>query len=143
MKRKVVSALVCAAMVATMVAGCGSSASTDTATDTAAEETTDEAADATADTAAADGDAITIGFAQVGHESDWRTASTKSCQDVFSAANGYDLQFVDCVMIPLLSWKQFVDSLSRMLITSLSIRSYLPDGTLFLPSVRMQESRLS
>ena len=96
MKRKVVSALVCAAMVATMVAGCGSSASTDTATDTAAEETTDEAADATADTAAADGDAITIGFAQVGHESDWRTASTKSCQDVFSAANGYDLQFVDC-----------------------------------------------
>ena len=38
----------------------------------------------------------TIGFAQVGHESDWRTASTKSCQDVFSAENGYDLQFVDC-----------------------------------------------
>lgn len=38
----------------------------------------------------------TIGFAQVGHESDWRTASTKSCQDVFSTENGYDLQFVDC-----------------------------------------------
>ncbi|MCR5238362.1 MAG: substrate-binding domain-containing protein, partial [Lachnospiraceae bacterium] len=37
-----------------------------------------------------------VGFAQVGHESDWRTASTKSCQDVFSAANGYDLSFVDC-----------------------------------------------
>lgn len=28
-------------------------------------------------------DLINIGFAQVGHESDWRTASTKSCQDVF------------------------------------------------------------
>lgn len=39
---------------------------------------------------------ITVGFAQVGHESDWRTASTKSAQDVFSAENGYDLQFVDC-----------------------------------------------
>ncbi len=39
---------------------------------------------------------ISIGFAQVGHESDWRTASTKSCQDVFSEENGYDLSFVDC-----------------------------------------------
>lgn len=38
---------------------------------------------------------ITVGFAQVGHESDWRTASTKSCQDVFSEANGYELLFVD------------------------------------------------
>ncbi len=45
---------------------------------------------------AAEDDVLTIGFAQVGHESDWRTASTKSCQDVFSAENGYDLQFVDC-----------------------------------------------
>ena len=32
----------------------------------------------------------------MGHESDWRTASTKSAQDVFSAANGYELSFVDC-----------------------------------------------
>ena len=101
MKRKLVSALVCTAMVATMVAGCGSSSSS-TSTDAAAEETTDDAAaeetadDAAADTAAADGDVITIGFAQVGHESDWRTASTNSCQTVFSEANGYDLQFVDC-----------------------------------------------
>ena len=39
---------------------------------------------------------ISIGFAQVGHESDWRTASTKSCQDVFSEENGYNLSFVDC-----------------------------------------------
>ncbi len=44
----------------------------------------------------AEDDVITVGFAQVGHESDWRTASTKSAQDVFSADNGYDLQFVDC-----------------------------------------------
>lgn len=39
---------------------------------------------------------VKVGFAQVGHESDWRTASTKSCQDVFSEENGYDLSFVDC-----------------------------------------------
>ena len=32
---------------------------------------------------------IQVGFAQVGHESDWRTASTKSAQDVFSEENGY------------------------------------------------------
>lgn len=43
------------------------------------------------------GDAlIKVGFAQVGHESDWRTASTKSAQSVFSKENGYDLAFVDC-----------------------------------------------
>ena len=42
------------------------------------------------------GDTIKIGFAQVGHESDWRTASTESCQTTFSKDNGYDLSFVDC-----------------------------------------------
>jgi simple sugar transport system substrate-binding protein len=98
MKRKIVSALVCVAMVATMVAGCGSSSSS-TTTETAAEdEATEEVAEEAeaAETTEATGDLIKVGFAQVGHESDWRTASTKSCQDVFSEANGYDLQFVDC-----------------------------------------------
>ena len=41
-------------------------------------------------------DLVTIGFAQVGHESDWRTANTQNFQDVFSAENGYELSFVDC-----------------------------------------------
>ena len=41
-------------------------------------------------------DLISIGFAQVGHESDWRTASTESCRSTFSKENGYDLSFVDC-----------------------------------------------
>lgn len=41
-------------------------------------------------------DVISIGFAQVGHESDWRTASTESCQSTFSDENGYELSFVDC-----------------------------------------------
>ena len=42
------------------------------------------------------GEVIHVGFAQVGHESDWRTASTLSAQNTFSAANGYELAFVDC-----------------------------------------------
>ena len=39
---------------------------------------------------------IKVGFAQVGHESDWRTASTKSIQTNLSKEKGFDLQFVDC-----------------------------------------------
>lgn len=52
--------------------------------------------DASTSGSGAGGDLITVGFAQVGHESDWRTASTKSAQEVFSEANGYELSFVDC-----------------------------------------------
>lgn len=63
--------------------------------DTATEDTSTEDT-ATEDTAEDAGGLITVGFAQVGHESDWRTASTKSAQDVFSEANGYELSFVDC-----------------------------------------------
>lgn len=106
MKKKLVSALVCAAMVATMAVGCGGGGDTqadapaaDAGTETPADDAAAPEEDATGDEAAAPaagGDVITIGFAQVGHESDWRTASTKSCKDVFSAENGYDLQFVDC-----------------------------------------------
>jgi simple sugar transport system substrate-binding protein len=88
MKRKVLSAILCASMTMAMVTGCGSSGSTDTSSSSTASTDTSSSS--------ASGDVITVGFAQVGHESDWRTASTKSCQDVFSAENGYDLQFVDC-----------------------------------------------
>ena len=120
MKKKLLGTLLSAAMVMSLLAGCGGAAA-DTAADTATaavEEATDTAADAAEDAAAevvedteaaadaveeaaadagsSDGGLISIGFAQVGHESDWRTASTKSCQDVFSEANGYDLSFVDC-----------------------------------------------
>ena len=118
MKKKLLSAVLSAVMVAGLVAGCGSSAAdtaqaaadtaqaaADTATeaaedvaDAAAEvvDSVEDAAEAVADAAGGSGDVISVGFAQVGHESDWRTASTKSCQDVFSSANGYDLSFVDC-----------------------------------------------
>jgi len=118
MKKKLLGAILSAAMVMSLLAGCGSSAAetaapaaeaVEEAADTAAEAATEvvedvqaaadaveeAATEAGADAGAAGGN-IKVGFAQVGHESDWRTASTKSCQDVFSAANGYDLSFVDC-----------------------------------------------
>lgn len=38
---------------------------------------------------------IRIGFAQVGHESDWRKAATECAMETFSEENGYELNFVD------------------------------------------------
>ncbi|MGN0999751.1 MAG: hypothetical protein ACI4PO_09385, partial [Faecousia sp.] len=40
-------------------------------------------------------DNVVIGFAQVGHESDWRAANTNDYQTTFTAENGYELIFVD------------------------------------------------
>jgi len=40
-------------------------------------------------------DLTVIGFAQVGHESDWRAANTIDYQTTFTAENGYELLFVD------------------------------------------------
>ena len=90
MKKRIVAGMLTALMAASMVA-CGSSA--DTATD---DSSTDSASTTEESSTAASGDLITVGFAQVGHESDWRTASTNSVQEAFSEENGYDLQFVDC-----------------------------------------------
>ena len=44
--------------------------------------------------AAAD-DTITVGFSQVGAESDWRTANTESMKSTFREENGYELIFDD------------------------------------------------
>ena len=44
--------------------------------------------------AAAD-DTITVGFSQVGAESDWRTANTESMKSTFSEENGYEFIFDD------------------------------------------------
>ncbi len=105
MKRKVLAVLLAATMVLGLAA-CGEAAAPAPAAEPAAEAPAEEApaeeeaapAEEVAEEAPAEdaGGLIKVGFAQVGHESDWRTASTKSCQDVFSEANGYDLSFVDC-----------------------------------------------
>ncbi len=104
MKKKVFASIMAAALAVSMLAGCGSSQTTEDTGSAASEESTDAAdTSAAADTAAAadtsdssDGGLITVGFAQVGHESDWRTASTNSIQSALSEENGIDLQFVDC-----------------------------------------------
>ena len=90
MKKRIVAGMLTSLMAVSMVA-CGSSSDTATTTDTTSDTTSTETS-----SSAASGDLITVGFAQVGHESDWRTASTNSVQAAFSEANGYDLQFVDC-----------------------------------------------
>ena len=46
---------------------------------------------------AADDDTITVGFSQVGAESDWRTANTESMKSTFSEDNGYELIFDDAL----------------------------------------------
>ena len=38
---------------------------------------------------------LTVGFSQVGAESDWRTANTESMKSTFSEENGYELIFDD------------------------------------------------
>lgn len=103
MLRKKLAVLLAATMVVATIAGCGSTGATESTSAPAAEpaatettEATEEAAPAAEETAAADGELITVGYAQVGHESDWRTANTQNYQDVFSAENGYELQLVDC-----------------------------------------------
>ncbi|WP_207211838.1 ABC transporter substrate-binding protein [Promicromonospora panici] len=47
------------------------------------------------ETTAADDGVITLGFSQVGAESGWRAANTKSIQDTLTAENGFDLKFSD------------------------------------------------
>ncbi|MCD8125729.1 MAG: ABC transporter substrate-binding protein [Lachnospiraceae bacterium] len=106
--KKFLAMMLALAMVASLAAcSSSSSSSSDTtaaeteAATTAAEDGSEEATEAAdeteaADSTASDGELITVGFAQVGHESDWRTASTQSCQDVFCEENGYELVFVDC-----------------------------------------------
>lgn len=113
MKKKLLAAILASTMVLGLTA-CGGQAAAPAAAPAAepapaaeaeapaaeeepeAEAPAEEATEEAAEPAAASGELINVGFAQVGHESDWRTASTKSCQDVFSEANGYNLSFVDC-----------------------------------------------
>jgi len=47
------------------------------------------------ETGGADDGVITLGFSQVGAESGWRAANTKSIQDTLTAENGFELKFSD------------------------------------------------
>ena len=72
MKRKVITALLAATMVASLAVGCGNKggdSSSDSSKSSSSSSSSDE---------------ITIGFSQVGAESDWRTANSQSMNSTFS-----------------------------------------------------------
>ena len=70
-KRKVLAVLLCAAMTAALAVGCGGSKGSDSS-------------DKSSDSSSSSDDVITVGFSQVGAESDWRTANTESMKSTFS-----------------------------------------------------------
>lgn len=90
MKKRLLAVLMSMVMVMGLV-GCGSdSGSGDDAT------SKNNESNSSADNAGGDNNGkITIGFSQVGAESDWRTANTASMKETFSDANGYNLIFDD------------------------------------------------
>ncbi len=81
MKRKTITAILFAAAM-TMLTACGSLGAISAELDDT--EVTDEQSSL-----------ITIGFSQIGSESDWRMASTKSVQEAFTVENGYNLIYND------------------------------------------------
>lgn len=102
MKRKVITALLAATMVASLAVGCGNKGG-DSKSDSSKSSSSDE---------------ITIGFSQVGAESDWRTANSESMKSTFSEKNGYKLIFDDARRNRRIRSQQSVTSSSRMLTTS-------------------------
>ena len=103
MKKRFLGVLLSVAMVAAVLAGCGSSGTKETAapagseTEAASEAASGETEAVSGETEAAGntGDVITVGFSQVGAESDWRTANSESMKSTFSTENGYNLIFDD------------------------------------------------
>ncbi|MFC8598027.1 MULTISPECIES: ABC transporter substrate-binding protein [unclassified Isoptericola] len=75
-------AAVLAALTATALVACSS------------EQAPQGGGDGTA-TGGSGSDTITLGFSQVGAESGWRAANTKSIQDTLTKENGFDLKFSD------------------------------------------------
>ena len=71
-------------------AGCGSSSSGATATSAAAG----------ASSGGGGSKVITVGFAQVGSESGWRTANTESIKAALTKENGFNLKFADAQQKP-------------------------------------------
>lgn len=89
MKRKLIALLMCASLV--FAAGCGASG-------TSSSNSTDSSSTNSSSAAAKDSGSdktITIGFSQVGAESDWRVANTASMKSALSEKNGFNLIFAD------------------------------------------------
>lgn len=88
-------------------------------------------------------DTITVGFSQVGAESDWRTANTESMKSTFSEENGYELIFDDAQQKQenqLTAIRNFIQQeVDYILLAPVTE----PDGIQFFRKQRMPESRLS
>ena len=75
--KKVAAGLLATMMIGTMFTGCGGGNKKDSGS--SKKETSE----------------INIGFSQVGAESDWRVANTKSMKSALTAKNGFKLSFAD------------------------------------------------
>lgn len=102
MKKRLFSVVLTTALVAGMaLTGCSSSTSAPETTAAPATEGTTAAgaaatkAPAATQAPAAEVELIVVGYAQVGAESDWRTANTESFKSTFVEENGYQLIFND------------------------------------------------
>lgn len=91
MKRKIAIALLSLAMIGGLFAGCGNSATPAESSQAPASSQAPSSQTAVDDSK----DLIVVGYAQVGAESDWRTANTVSFQSTFTEENGYQLIFDD------------------------------------------------
>lgn len=82
MKKKFLAKALSVVMAAALLTGCGGGGGNDKAS----------SGGSSGDSGS---DVITVGFSQVGAESDWRTANSESMKSTFSEANGYKLIFDD------------------------------------------------
>ena len=71
-----------------VLAGCGSSSFKQNNGSADSEEPTEQAQET-------DNSLITVGFSQLGAESDWRSANSESMRSAFSEDKGYELLFED------------------------------------------------
>ena len=83
---------------------------------------------------------ITVGYAQVGAESDWRTANTESFKSTFTKANGYKLIFDDAQQKQENQIKAIRNFINRMSIISSSLPSLKRDGKRFSTKPSAQAS---
>lgn len=95
MTMKRILALLMAVVMLTALTACGNATGPAPSSQAPAASSQAPAANDPAPAAPAGDDSIYVGFVQVGAESDWRMANTKSMQETFTEANGYKFEMVD------------------------------------------------
>lgn len=85
MKKKFLAKALSVMMAAALLTGCGGGGGDKQSSDS----------NVSSNGGGSGSDIITVGFSQVGAESDWRTANSESMKSTFSESNGYKLIFDD------------------------------------------------